>query len=252
MSEPPSRAGLAHRVAPVGGGRGALGSVGAMTDASTTAPTARAPFAPWDRRDIPGRFSVEETARRVGNYKWTEMKLFEALGGWVATVPELDVKMRLGTHCYHHAWHADLWHKRLPELREMKPERLTVPANDAMERFIEAMTEPEAPELTIEKLVGVYRVLIPRFIAAYTYHRNNTSEITDAPTIRSINFILQDEFDDWRDGEMLLQSLITTPEHVDRAAAHQARLEALMVEAGGITGFDSIGTGNSTSTEGGV
>ena len=79
-----------------------------------------------------------------------------------------------------------------------------------MERFIEAMTEPEAPELTIEKLVGVYRVLIPRFIAAYTYHRNNTSEITDAPTIRSINFILQDEFDDWRDGEMLLQSLITT------------------------------------------
>ena len=55
---------------------------------------------------------------------------------------------------------------------------------------------------------------IPNFIAAYTYHRNNTSQITDAPTIRSINFILQDEFDDWRDGEMLLQSLIETPEEV--------------------------------------
>ena len=37
----------------------------------------------------------------------------------------------------------------------------TVPANEAMERFIEAMTEPEGPDLTIEKLVGVYRVLIP-------------------------------------------------------------------------------------------
>ena len=60
------------------------------------------------------------------------MRLFEALGGWVATVPELDVKMRLGTHCYHHAWHAELWHKRLPELREMNPDRLTVPANDEM------------------------------------------------------------------------------------------------------------------------
>ena len=192
----------------------------------------------------PGRSASTTPLDAVGNYKWTEMKLFEALGGWVATVPELDVKMRFGTHCYHHAWHADLWHKRLPELREMKPERLTVPANDAMERFMAAMTEPEAPELTIEKLVGVYRVLIPRFIAAYTYHRNNTSEITDAPTIRSINFILQDEFDDWRDGEMLLQSLITTSKHVERAAVHQARLEALMVEAGGITGFDSIGSGN--------
>ena len=70
----------------------------------------------------------------------------------------------------------------------------------------------------------------------------------EAPTIRSINFILQDEFDDWRDGEMLLQSLITTPQHVERAAHHQARLEALMVEAGGITGFDSIGMGTHTST----
>jgi len=202
---------------------------------------ARAPFAPWDRREIAGAFSVEETARRAGHYKWTEMKLFEALGGWIATVPELDVKMRLGTHCYKHAWHAELWHKRLPELREMNPDRLTVPANDAMVRFIDAMTEPEAPELTIEKLVGVYRVLIPRFIAAYTYHMNNTSEITDMPTIRSIKFILQDEFDDLRDGEMLLQSLIGTPEEADRAAAHQARLEKLMVEAGGITGPGSIG-----------
>ena len=88
----------------------------------------RAPFAPWDRRELPGIFTVEESARRVGNYKWIEMRLFEVLGGWVATVPELDVKLRLGTHCYHHAWHAELWHKRLPELREMNPERLTAPA----------------------------------------------------------------------------------------------------------------------------
>jgi hypothetical protein len=228
-----------------------------MSEATTTTTTEtgteskiRPAFTPWDRRDLPGSFDVAETARRVGHYKWTEMKLFEALGGWIATVPELDVKMRLGTHCYHHAWHAELWDKRLPELREMKPERLTVPANEAMERFIAAMTEPEAPELTIEKLVGVYRVLIPRFVAAYTYHRNNTSEITDAPTIRSINFILQDEIADWRDGEMLLQSLITTSDHVRRATDHQARLEAIMVEAGGITGPGSIGIGGTTEPEG--
>jgi hypothetical protein len=169
------------------------------------------------------------------------MKLFEALGGWVATVPELDVKMRLGTHCYHHAWHAELWHKRLPELREMNPDRLTTPANDAMVRFVEALTEPEAPDQTIEKLVGVYRVFIPRFIAAYTFHKNNTSEITDAPTIRSLDFALRDEFEDWRDGEMMLQSLIDSPEEVQRAAAQQAKLEAIMVEAGGIAGPGSIG-----------
>jgi len=202
---------------------------------------ARAPFAPWDRRQLPGLFDVEESARRIGHYKWAEMKLFEALGGWVATVPELDVKMRLGTHCSPPAWHAELWHKRLPELREMNPDRLTVPPNDAMVRFVEALTEPEAPELTIEKLVGVYRVFIPHFIAAYTFHKNNTSEITDAPTIRSLTFALQDEIADFIDGEMLIQSLIETPDEVQRAAAHQARLETLLLEAGGIAGPGTIG-----------
>jgi hypothetical protein len=209
---------------------------------------ARAPFAPWDRRELPGLFDVEETARRVGHYKWAEMKLFEALGGWVATVPELDVKLRLGTHCYHHAWHAELWHKRLPELREMNPERRTVPANEAMVRFVAALTEPEAPELTIEKLVGVYRVFIPHFVAAYTFHRHNTSEITDAPTIRSLGFILQDELDDWRDGEMMIQSLLLSPADVERAAAHQAKLETILVEAGGIAGPGTIGAPAAATT----
>jgi hypothetical protein len=34
-----------------------------MTDAGKP----RAPFAPWDRRELPGSFDVEESARRVGN-----------------------------------------------------------------------------------------------------------------------------------------------------------------------------------------
>ncbi len=201
----------------------------------------RAAFAPWDRRELPGSFSVEETAARVGHYKWIEMKLFEALGGWVATVPELDIKMRLGTHCYHHAWHAELWHKRLPELREMNPDRLTLPANDEVVAFMDALTEPGEHDQTIEKLVGVYRVLIPHKVAVYTYHRNNTSSITDAPTIRSLDFAIQDEIADWTDGTLMLTSLIETPEEVERANAHQTKLEKLLVAAGGICGPGTIG-----------
>ena len=202
---------------------------------------ARAAFTPWDRRELPGSFTVEETARRVGHYKWIEMRTFEVPGGWVAPVPELDVKLRLGTHTYHHAWHSELWHKRLPELREMNPERLNVPPNDEMVAFVDSLTEPEAPGLTIEKLVGVYRVLIPHKIAAYTFHLNNTSTITDAPTVRSLKFALADEFDDWRDGEMLIQSLIETDDEVQRAADRQAHLEKLLLAAGGIAGPGSIG-----------
>jgi hypothetical protein len=207
--------------------------------ADPTAP--RSPFAPWDRRELPGLFTVEESARRVGHYAWIEMRLFEALGGWVATVPELDVKTTLGRHCYHHAWHAELWHKRLPELREMRPERLIVAPNPDLEAFVAALTEPEARDLTVEKLVGVYRVLLPRKIAAYTYHLAATSRITDGPTIRSLGFILDDERTGWQEGEMLLQSLIETDEDVARAARRQAELETLITRAGGIAGPDSLG-----------
>jgi hypothetical protein len=123
----------------------------------------------------------------------------------------------------------------------MNQDRLTLPPNDELVAFVDAMTEPEAPEQTIEKLVGVFRVLIPHKIAAYTYHLNNTSPITDAPTQRSLRFALHDEFEDWRDGEMLIQSLLETEDEVQRAAAHQARLEKLIIKAGGIAGPGSIG-----------
>ncbi len=124
----------------------------------------------------------------------------------------------------------------------MNPERLTAPPNPEMEAFVAALGEPEAPEQTIEKLVGLYRVLLPHLIAAYTYHLNNTSQITDAPTIRSLNFCLQDDMEEWREGEMIIQSLIETPEDVDRAAGRQAELTKLMVAAGGAVGPDSIGS----------
>ena len=67
----------------------------------------RPAFAPWDRRQIPGIFDVEESARRVGNYKWVEMRLFEVLGGWVATVPELDVTLLYLVGVAFAAWFLD-------------------------------------------------------------------------------------------------------------------------------------------------
>jgi hypothetical protein len=184
-------------------------------------------------------FGIDEMARRVGHYKWLEMTLFEVLGGWVGGVPELGVKLRLGTHCHHHAWHAELWHKLLPDHRD-NPDELTAPANRGMIDFMNALRQPEAPEATIEKLVGVYRVLLPHKTAAYRHHLGNTAAVSDGPTIRTLRLVIHDEVDDWRQGEMLLQALIRTPEDVDRAAAHQARLQKLLVEAGGIAGPGTV------------
>ncbi len=194
----------------------------------------------WGRRELPSLFSVEETARRVGTYKWIEMKVFEVLGGWVALSPELEVKMQLGTHCYRHSFHAELWHKRLPELGEMNPQRLTAPANGELESFFDQLNQTLDPEQTIERLTGIYRVLLPGLITAYSYHLKNTSTITDAPTMRILELCLRDDIQEWQDGEMLLQSLLLDALGIDRAADWQAELAKLLLEAGGIVGPESI------------
>jgi hypothetical protein len=197
---------------------------------------ARAAFSPWDTRELPGAFDVEETARMVGSYAWIEVRLFEALGGWVATVPELDVKILFGRHCYHHACHSQAFSKRLPELREINPERATQPANEGLAAFAAALAEPGAPELTIEKMVGVYRVLLPRMVATYSAHAALTSPITDAPTVRILDQVLRDDFADWAEGEAVLQTLLSDGAALERARVRQVELEAMLVAAGGLTG----------------
>jgi hypothetical protein len=201
----------------------------------------RSPLAPWDRREFPGAFTVEETARRVGHYKWIEMKLFEITGAWLAIVPELEAKYRLGLHCYQHAFHSEQWARRLPELREMNPQRLTTAPNEAFERFVDALASPQEPDLSIEKLVGLYRVLLPHLIATYTFHLNNTATITDAPTVRALELCLRDDIEQWREGEMLLMSLLRTPDAIARAAEHQRLLTEVLVQSGGVTGPGSAG-----------
>lgn len=190
--------------------------------------------------------TLEASARRIGRYRWIEMRLFETLGGWVSGVPELDAKALLAAHSRHHGWHAELWHDLLPvpPAIEGEPadtgasaEEWTPPSDDErLAAFAAALAEPQAPELTVDKLVGVYRVALPHTIAAYTRHLRAASPVTDGPTIRTLRLVLSDELDHWRDGEMLVQSLVVEPGLLDRAAGHQALLEKLLMMAGGIAG----------------
>lgn len=179
-------------------------------------------------------FDLEATARLVGHYQWIEMKLFELMGSWVQAVDDLEVKQLLATQSQHHAWHAQLWRQQLPEVQQWDSERRVAPSNEELVAFVDALAEPDGPEHTIERLVGIYRVLVPRKIAAYTRHLHAASAVTDGPTVRVLEVILRDEMDDWRDGEMLLQSLIDSTAASERAAAQHGRLEALLSSAGGI------------------
>lgn len=198
------------------------------------------PFPYWDRRRLMGEWTVEESVERIVNYKYAEQHLSAALGGWVATIPELDVKAMFGPHCYQHAWHADLWRERLPELREVKEDRAE-PANEAFAAFIAELTSPGEPDETIEKLVGIYRVLVPHLLATYSFHQRVTSDIVDAPTVRILKFMIDDDVEQLITGEMMIQDLARTPALRERAGKWQTHLDVMLAKSGGVAGEHTLG-----------
>ena len=110
---------------------------------------------PADLRELHGRYDVEATARRVRNFRYAEEWMMLLMGGWLATVPEVPVKTGLGKVIWENAQTADAFGKRLPELRcGRKAVAASEAGNQAFADFIEAVCEPERPDLTIEKLAG--------------------------------------------------------------------------------------------------
>jgi hypothetical protein len=189
----------------------------------------------------------------MGHYRWTEQALFELMGGWASVVPEPAVKRLLATHAHHHAWHAELWHDRLPQTTELDPEALTRPANDAMQSFVALLGAPSDAALTIDKLVGVYRVAVPHLACAYRVHLDATDERLDEPTARALRLALADELDHWQEGELVLQSLLDSEDHVERAGAHRGRLEQVLLAAGGVAGPGTFpGASTTRSGDGGL
>ena len=176
-------------------------------------------------------FTLDETVRRLGWYRWVELRLYEAMGAWVDSIAEFDVRLAVGRACSPHAWHASVWLERLPVGQD--PDALTQPADERVRALLDGVASVSG---TLERLVGAYRVVVPRLVAAYTAHLHHTSAAADGPTARALGLVLADEVAAWREGELLVQSLIASPADARRAAEHQAGLEALAAAAGGLAG----------------
>lgn len=201
-------------------------------------------------RHAPSGLPLRESARRMGAYRWVESRLFEVLGAWALSVPELEVKPVLAAHAREHAWHAELWLDQLPTVEGMTPESLTRPANEGIDAFFGALTEPDGPGRTIERLVGAYRVLLPRMIAAYSAHLGMAAPVCDGPVIRVLRLVLRDELEGWARGEEVIQALLGTEQQVRTAAEHQGRLEWMIAEAGGVAGSETADSGLAASQYG--
>ena len=187
--------------------------------------------------------TLEESARRVGGYRWLESRLFELLGSWVTVVEDPVAKAMVAAHAREHAHHAGLWHEQLPAVGGMTPDGFTQPPGEGAAALVAALADPGPERPTLARLVATYRVLLPRMVVAYTAHLQLTSAVCDGPVTRVLRSVLRDEVDAWARGEAVVQSLLGSEEQVRFSAHHQARLESLLVPAGGASGPETARKG---------
>ena len=203
---------------------------GAAATAPATARGPHLPLLPPDTRRLGGEFDVPEAGRRVVRYQVVEFHLMRLLGGWLAKIPEFDLKLEIGRHVWQDAQHAESLRLRTGELRVPADADRRPPVE--AQRFLDALDEAETP---LQFLVGIYRVAKPRLISAMQYHVAVTDAVCDAPSIRTLRPILEEESEQVRWGEAAIQALIAGRRgRAAQAARWQQRLEAILAEAGGL------------------
>jgi hypothetical protein len=183
---------------------------------------------------LAGHFSVDDSARRIRNYRYAEERMLRALGGWIALTPELPAKLLFGRHVWDCAQHADLWGKRLPELRA--PAQQSEPANDRMVKFADLLESAEGPRETVERVAGVYRVLKPHLVTVYARHLANANPVYEPPTRRILERCVEEERRHAAAGAIVLARLTRDHAAREREKVWEQRLLALLAEAGGVTG----------------
>lgn len=207
-------------------------------------PDERTTFAPYsafevpaDLRQLHGRYDVEATARRVRNFRYAEEWMMLAMGGWMATVPEIPVKTGLGKICWEGAKAADELGKRLPELRcGRKAVSASESPNDGFAGFIQKVTEPELPDQTIEKLTGLFDVLKPHLIEMYERHCRETDQICDAPTIELLEDVVRRSRRHVAWGHEVLERICDTDAKRELRRKYASELQEQLHKCGGVTG----------------
>lgn len=204
----------------------------------------RTEFAPYSAFDIPadlrrlhGRYDVETTALRVRNFRYAQEWMMMIMGGWVATIPELPAKTGLGKLVWEDAQSADQFGDRLPELRcGRRSVESSEPANEGFAAFVQEVAGPERPDLTIEKLTGMFDVLKPHLVRVYERMQRETDQICDAPTIEILDDVLRRLRRHLAWGQEILDRLCDTDGKRERRRRRAAELREQLEKCGGVTG----------------
>jgi hypothetical protein len=190
---------------------------------------------PRDRRQLGGKYSVAENARRLLRFFYFERRLMQALGAWTLSIPEFEVKLETGRHIFYHADAARLLRERLNE-QEKRLRDIDGFRDPEIDRFIEEMLSANS---ACELLVGMHQVIGRALAAAYKHHIDDTDPVTDVPTIRCLRRILSDyePMLEWAEGA--IAAYIEGGVVESELAVWRWHLQRLLASIGGVTGSDA-------------
>ena len=189
---------------------------------------------PRDRRQLGGKYSVEENAKLLQRFFYIERRLMQALGAWTLSIPEFEVKLETGRHIFYHADAARMLRERLHD-QELRFPEIDAFRDPGVDRFIEELLyASDAPEL----LVGVHQVAGRALEIAYKHHLDNTDPIADAPTVRMLRRVLDDYAPMLEWAEQALAAYLEGGIDEARLSEWRWHLQRLLRSIGGVTGLE--------------
>jgi hypothetical protein len=133
--------------------------------------------------------TIDESARRIGSLVWTERRLFELAGGWVATTQTPALKVALAESSRRFGEHAIALGSLLPETRDHTPEALVEPDGPVAAALADVAVA-ESPEAGLGRLLDLTAAAHLEALGAYL---DAASPLRDAPGVRVVTAVLADD-----------------------------------------------------------
>ena len=146
--------------------------------------------------------SVADRARRIGTFRFVEVRLMETVAAWTPTTPEMEAKVMFGRHIWDFAQHADALGKRIFELRQ-PAQRSFDPAPGYLALLGEVAATPD----TAGRLAALYDVLLPAVQGEYRRYAGEVDATLDAPSLVIVERIVADGDRQRRDADELRRAL---------------------------------------------
>ncbi|CAN7287433.1 hypothetical protein LJR153_001428 [Paenibacillus sp. LjRoot153] len=185
-----------------------------------------------------GTYSVEMNSKVLRRYRYIHEQLFRCAAGQLPARENWHLKAALGKHLYEDAEAAGSLRRRILELRT-SPMLLQKEPNVTLALLFDELIHADTD---LELLVGVYRVIKPALLKAFTQHMTDTQQLVDYPTVRLLKALSSDLREQIAWGEGMIGALQQEGQSLELTAEFESRIKDYLEAAGGISGEQGTST----------